>query len=269
MSTFPPESPRKKPTLLTLPAEIRLRVYAFLIPTPLFSIDLCTRRRRPSSADDARPGGPPARKSIASLLLQRTHDYHDLITNQNGLQLLFVCRLFANEVYPLLMGTTVRFCCTKHFVEVVKTFQYGVGEGRRWMRSVQVVCDLGEESRRQTNGWGSQEVERPRTVVAGRLKECRRMVLGWYGRLDLMGRERWWVEPVRTENGDGGEEEVDGKSLGENTGGADAGRARLQSQQKPAGSVFMKPDGTLGWVKGREDTDNVDKWIISGQFDLD
>lgn len=185
MSTLAAEA---KPTLLTLPAEIRLRIYSYIIPTPYLPIDLCRRRETPTHP------APSPRHSIALVLFQRTADLKDLVTNQNGLQLLLVCRRIASEVHPILGATTVQFCCAGHFKDVARAFQHGIGEGTRWMTQVEIRVVL---RRRWVDG-----LSRTRLMglhddhASALLSECRAVMRQWYGRLDLMGKEKWACERV-------------------------------------------------------------------------
>lgn len=242
-------------TILTLPAEIRLRIYAYTIPTPSLPIDLCNHRRE---VDDCAPTAqPPQRISIIHALFNRSVDLKDIITNQNGLQLLLVCRRIASEAWQILRTTTVRFCCVRHFSEVIRAFRDGIGEGRQWIRRVEIVLDLSTWlDVRGANGQASpQAVEGSRYKAREAMGVCQRTIRDWYGRLDLMGREKWTYEAYKeVENGDDRAEKQDGS----------------QAAMHPAATAPQlqgsPPNQVMGAGRARE---APNKWLIKGWFDID
>lgn len=99
------------------------------------------------------------------------------------------------------------------------------------MRRVEVLVELREGATGGGGADGAWGNVRARQVMV----DCRRVMLEWYGRLDLMGRERWSVEPVvEWEEGEGEE-------------GWGSGGARLS----------------------REERKTAKSWVAMGSFDLD
>ncbi|KIV96899.1 hypothetical protein PV10_00713 [Exophiala mesophila] len=179
-----PLDERPSSAFLNLPSEARFEIYSYLIPKTTFDIDLCTRRPQPSTA---------AYRSNISNLVTHALEF-ETITRSNGLHLLQVSRQTRSEVLSLLERLTVRFHCPKCYEGLLANLSYGLGVGVRWMSHVEIIFDCsqgfvqGPPHRVITHSFA-------RFAVQQLTRELRRTTWLYYGRLDLVNREKWWFEP--------------------------------------------------------------------------
>ena len=230
-------------TLLSLPTEIRLRIYHYIIPSPVLHVNLCSSSDdiNPNSATHASPTSPTRRRrSILSNLSRHRHNLEIHLKRTNGIQLLSVCRLLHAEVWPLLEALVVRFHCFKCLRETLHGLSCDEqGFGMKWMKNVEVLLDMPPTSNSGTAVVGTMLAQQ--TMVM-----CRNEVRRVYGRLDLAQKERWSFSRVERE----GEEED--KNYGGDGGGVGMGTAASNAQQ---------PSNTAASEQNRT------RWLIKGWFD--
>ncbi|KPI41347.1 uncharacterized protein AB675_8057 [Cyphellophora attinorum] len=228
-------SPRNKqpgsPTnsLLGLPAEVRLRIYDFIIPSSGdFVVDLCAPSRTtvsPPPADIAAVSQPPQKRSILDNLRGRRQRLTADFKHAHGVQLLSVCRELDAEVFPLLSALMVRFHCPKCFKEALQSLNHDEDCNIKWMKNVEV----GFEPPPRRDGLYSE-----RMLLHLSLEACRAEVRRIYGRLDLAGQELWSWAQVKEGSGAGSS----ASSIGSTTHGATT----------TAGDASMKPKYIIkGW----------------------
>ncbi|KAI1619675.1 hypothetical protein EDD37DRAFT_613711 [Exophiala viscosa] len=183
------------PAFLRLPAETRLQIYSHLIPKDVLDVDICSpcRSAAQQSGASSRPG--------ASILVAQLFARESLIRD-NGLQMLLVCRRTRDEVLPFLSKLTVCFHCTKCFEELLSNMSHGLGVGVKWMKHVEIRyrCEDSNTVRSQF-GW-RLTTELSKFMVAEAMFALKRTAWLYYGRLDLLEREKWKFEPVREDTSD-------------------------------------------------------------------
>ena len=171
---------------LSLPAEIRLQIYSYLLPRGRLDINLC-------EIDFSRLGRIPTNTS--ALLSQSLH--LEDICRSNGLHLFLVSKRTNQELTSLLSRLTVRFHCPYCYSHWLCNVSYGLGVGIKWMKHVEILYDVECEPR--MNGPSLQYMTRPlaRFMVLEMLKQCQQTAYGYYGRLDMMSppRDTWKCEP--------------------------------------------------------------------------
>jgi hypothetical protein len=187
-------------SLLGLPAEVRLRIYEFMIPSlGSFVVNLCAPSRTtttspPPDETEAVSQPSPQKRSILDNLRGRRQKLTTGFKHANGVQLLSVCRKLHAELFPLLSALTVRFHCPKCFKEVLQSLGHDEGCNIKWMKNVEV--DFEPPPRR--DGLYSE-----RMLLQLSLEACRAEARKIYGRLDLAGQELWSYAQVKAESGAG------------------------------------------------------------------
>lgn len=197
-----PPSPGPSLHLLALPAEIRLKIYELLIPHTI-SVDLCTSHEDNSAA----PSLQRPQRSLAALRLRAYRLEHDII-NRNGLYLLGVCRTTQAEIWKTLTSATVEVHCSKCFHAFVKDFSYGMGVGLRWMHNLKIYANPGKPSGTPGQNGFDNSLHKTQAALHARevMDSCRELIRTWYGRLDLLEKERWTVEKLEDDVGLAGSE---------------------------------------------------------------
>ena len=242
------------PHLFRLPAETRLHIYSYLISNEGLYIDLCATRRAHGDSYIGRS------RSIMSNLLQQTVNLHTLVRT-NGLHLLLVCRQSRFEILPLLAETTVRFHCGRCFAEFLENFCNGLKMGIKWMKRVHINLDL------------TTSIEQPRIyamtlpLAKARARDtmmsAKRTAWVFYGRMDLLEKERWKYEPIVEKKEVDEEDENEGLDPS-----IQAVNANLQNVQLPGtgavGGPFAAPPHIQNSWVGPE---VPHMWLITGEFD--
>lgn len=227
---------------LSLPPESRLQVYSYLIPKKTLEVDLCTPRR-PTD-------GPLRRRGVISSLVNQVLAL-DMITRSNGLHLLLVSRRTRAEVLPLLSRLVVRFHCPRCFDELLRNLSYGLGVGVRWMKHVEIEFNcaaevVGPPYRRVTASLA-------RFMVTETMYAAQRTACLYYGRLDLMRRDKWEFEPLT-------EDATPGTAAAVSTV---TGATLLQNQNS---TLFNPANPTPAAAPQAAHADGHPKWLISAWF---
>lgn len=191
---------------LQLPIETRLHIYSYILPRQTLYIDLCTfRRPAEHHVPNIRRRGGSSKPSPISSLVSQVLELEN-ITRLNGLHLLTVSRRTHGEVIPLLSTLTVRFHCPKCFQDFLANQSHGLGVGiASWMRHVEIRYDCGNglfipgsHNPANFNRGGTPSLARFMATEA--MQTVQRTAWLYYGRLDLMGREKWKFK--QAESGD-------------------------------------------------------------------
>ena len=203
-SLLPPQQEQESAFLL-LPAETRLHIYSYIIPQQTLDIDLCTIRRPtenyvPGTRQTGR--GLFGKRSPISNLVSQLLELEN-ITRRNGLHLLGVSRVTHDEVKPLLSALTVRFHCPRCFEDLLANLSHGLGVGvASWMRHVEIrfysgngLFLLGATDPR----WYPSTPSLSRFMVTEAVAAVQSTAWLYYGRLDLMGREKWKYQRAESE----------------------------------------------------------------------
>jgi hypothetical protein len=95
----------------------------------------------------------------------------------------------------MLSRMTSRFHCHKCFEKLLPQISHGLGIGLEWMRHVELILDLKGEMT-----YGQQlTIETARAMARETMRICQRKAWAFWGRLDLMEKERWKYEPLKGE----------------------------------------------------------------------
>ncbi|KAK4938684.1 hypothetical protein LTR10_020952 [Elasticomyces elasticus] len=231
--------------LLRLPAETRLQIYRHLIPKDVLDVDICSPRRSAAQQFGSlpRPG--------ASILVAQLFAWESLIRD-NGLQMLLVCRRTRDEVLPFLSKLTVRFHCTKCFEQLLSNMSHGLGVGVKWMKHVEIRYQCEDSGTVLRSVGGSLTPQLSKFMVSEAMFALQRTAWLYYGRLDLLERDKWKFEPVPTNQ----------KST-----------STTPDQITAANHVMLPAPGSLPPVFGHTFVPapplrHVNKlWVISGWFD--
>jgi hypothetical protein len=191
---------------LQLPLETRLHIYSYILPRQTLYIDLCTvRRPAEHHVPNIRRHGGRSKPSPISSLVSQVLELEN-ITRLNGLHLLAVSRRTHFEVIPLLSTLTVRFHCPKCFQDLLANQSHGLGVGvASWMQHVEIRYDCGNGLLvpGSHNGASFNRGSTPslaRFMVTEAMQAVQRTAWLYYGRLDLMGREKWKFKPAESED---------------------------------------------------------------------
>lgn len=183
-------SPVATPRLLALPAEIRERVWSFVIPaTDVLDVAFCPD-----------PWGEITSRTPSSPVMQMFYrmNQRNTVVNDLGLNLLLINRQIKHESLPLLVAKTVRFCCCHCYTTFLSRLKER-GIGCYWMRSVEVVVDLRDTLRLM--GYLVWEIEAQsginpsllKTTITEALNQIKHVTHQYYGRLDTMEGAEWRV----------------------------------------------------------------------------
>jgi hypothetical protein len=93
----------------------------------------------------------------------------------------------------MLSRMTTCFHCDKCFEKLLPQISHGLGIGLEWMRHVELILELKNEMT-----YGQQlTIETARAMARETMRVCQRKAWAFWGRLDLMEKERWKYEPVK------------------------------------------------------------------------
>jgi len=243
---------------LSLPAEIRLHIYDYLIPSAKLEIDLCNHRRPQQAEFTVR------RRSVISSLLSQVLAL-DTITRTNGLHLLKVCTRTRGEVLPLLAKTTVRFHCCKCFEELLRNLSYGLGVGVKWMKHVEILLDF------DTCLLAGQSLTTvfAQTYTRETMQLAQKTAWLYFGRLDLAEKERWKVEPFEeVEAADQPLPPPTTTMITPATGAANHGAGGTPTPAPALGWPAHVTFSHFQRVRTSRNGGPARKWLISGWFDI-
>lgn len=168
------------------------------------------------------------------------------IAPTTNVHLQLVCKRTRSEILPILAKSTVRFHCSKCFDELLRNLSHGLGVGVTWMKHVEIVLDLTN----QLSSWHRLTMELGKTSARETMSLARKTAWLWYGRLDLMGKERWTYEPMNEKDDVQGEMQPAGAQPQAHFTGAN------HPHHPHATAPQMHPLRI------------PEKWLISGWFDI-
>ena len=179
---------------LRLPVETRLQIYSYLLPRDRIDINLCDLNYKPPPKE-LLPFKKVKRSPISTMVSQNLTI--ETITRANGLHLLLVSKLTANELTALLAKTAVRFHCPKCFEQWLRNVSYGLGVGIKWLKQVEILFDVEMEPRIFGPDLQRMTPALSKFMIREMMKQCQHTAYAYYGRLDLMDppREKWKFEP--------------------------------------------------------------------------
>ncbi|KEF62578.1 uncharacterized protein A1O9_00551 [Exophiala aquamarina CBS 119918] len=205
--TFPAAPYEQESAFLQLPTETRLHIYSYILPRKTLDIDLCTIQR---PTQNYFPSIRRHRASIGKLspissLVSQVLELEN-ITRRNGLHLLSVSRRTRDELRPLLSALLVRFHCPKCFEDLLANLSHGLGVGvASWMRHVEIRFDCGNGlfvpgTRHAPHYSRGGTPSLARFMASEAMQAVQRSAWLYYGRLDLMGREKWKLMRAETKD---------------------------------------------------------------------
>lgn len=252
-----------KSPLLSLPTEIRLQIYRWIIPsTPEYlDINLCTRQSNHQSVLSFR------KHSMISHLLNQVLNLETII-RCNGLHLLMVSKRTRAEVLPLFSDLTVKFHCLRCYEDLLRNLSFGLGVGVLWMKQIEIFVDLHESDHKP---FGPLTMELARTMAREHMQVAQRTTRLYYGTFNTIRNDAWEYQAfTRKKTTNGGLHRYCSRSLSRPEHYQSGLIPHLDGVLNLHSRLVQPSLGVLGTTydlsHGNDPSWPVSEWVISASF---